>query len=66
MSAALVNYKVRRKDKQSSSNSTTAETMTAREMGFNHWKGKREFEKSKVGGHEELKKNQYAFYREEH
>ena len=36
VSAALVNYEVRRNDKQFSSNSTTAEAMTARVMGPNH------------------------------
>ena len=48
MSAALVNHEVRRKDKQSSSSSTTAEAVTARGMGSNHWKGKGDFEKSKL------------------
>jgi len=33
VSAILINYKVRRKNKQSSSNGTTAEAMTTRGMG---------------------------------
>ena len=57
VSAALVNYKVRKKDKQSSSSSTTSEVMTARGMCFNHRKGNEEFEKFKTGSHEDLKKN---------
>ena len=40
VSATLVNYKVRRKDKQSPSSSTTAKAMTAGKMSFNHQKGK--------------------------
>jgi len=35
-------------------------------MDPNHRKGKGEFEMSKTGSPEELKKNQCAFYREEH
>ena len=62
--AALLNYEVRNKDKQSSFNGTTAETMTTRGMGLNRRKGKEEFEKSKTSGHEELKKDQCAFCRE--
>ena len=57
VSSALVNYEVRRKNKQFSSNSTTAKAVTARGMGPNHRKDKGEFEKFKTGGHEELKKN---------
>ena len=57
VSTAFMNYEVRRKDKQSSSKSTTTEAMTAREMSSNHKKGKREFEKSKNSGREDLKKN---------
>jgi len=38
VSAAFVNYKVRRKDKQSSSSSIIAEVMTARGMSSNHRK----------------------------
>ena len=47
LSAALVNHKVRRKDKESSSSSTT-EALTAREIGSNHQKGKRDVGKSKT------------------
>ena len=35
VSAALVNYEVRRKDKQSSSSSTSAETLVVKGRGFN-------------------------------
>ena len=63
-SAALVNYEVRRKDNQSSSNGTTTKVMTARGMGLNHRKGKKEIGKSKTGGRKELKKNQCVFCRE--
>jgi len=62
---ALVNYEVRRKDKQFSSKSTLAEAMTARGMCSNHRKGNGDFEKSKIGGREDLEKNQGAFCREE-
>ena len=64
MSAALVNYEVSRKDKQSSSKNITAEAMTVRGMGPNYRKGKEEFGKSKIDGREELKKNQCTFCRE--
>jgi len=40
LSTVLVNYKVRRKDKQSSSKTTTAEAMTATRMSSNHRKVK--------------------------
>ena len=43
VSAALVNYEVRRKDKQSSTSSTITEAMTTRRMGSNYRKGKGEF-----------------------
>jgi len=56
---------VKRKDKHSFSNGTTTEAMIARGMSPNHRKGKREIEKSKTGGREELKKSQCAFCREE-
>jgi len=59
-----VNHEVRRKDKQSSSISTTIEAMTIRGMGSNHRKGKGDFEKSKTGGREDLKKKQCVFCRE--
>jgi len=45
-----MNYEVRRKDKQFSFKSTTAEAMTARGMSSNHRKGNGEFKKSKTGG----------------
>jgi len=35
VSAALVNYEVRRKDKQSSSNGTSTEALMVRGRGFN-------------------------------
>jgi len=41
VSAALVNYEVRRKDKQFSSNGTLAVVLTVRGRGSN-WKGKDE------------------------
>jgi len=63
--AAHVNHEVRRTDKQFSSSSTTTEAMTARGMGSNHQKGKGDFEKSKTGGREDLKKNQCNFCKEE-
>ena len=40
--------------------------MTTKGMGLNHRKGKKEFEKSKIGVRKDLKKNQCAFYREGH
>ena len=46
MSAALVNYEARRKDKQSSSNDTSAEALTVRGRGSNR-KGKGEHGESK-------------------
>ena len=49
---ALVNHKVRRKDKVSSSNSTTLEALTARGMSFNHQKRKSDVDKSKIGSRE--------------
>jgi len=39
--------------------------MTTRGMDSNQRKGKGEVEKFKTGSHEDLKKNQYAFCREE-
>ena len=65
MSAALVNQKVRRKDKKSSSSSTTVKLLTARRMSPNHRKRKGDFEKSKTGDREDLKKNQCNFCKEE-
>ena len=55
VSAALVNYEVRRKDKQSSFSSTTVET--------SHRKGKGRFEKSKTDDREDLMKNKCALCR---
>ena len=57
VSAKLINYEMRRKDKKTSSNGITTEVMIASGMSTNHRKGKREFEKSRTSGHEELKKN---------
>ena len=57
MSAALVNYEVRRKDKQSSFNGTSAETLTVRGRGSNR-KGKGEHRRSNFRpGFRDLKKN---------
>ena len=53
VSAALVNHKVRRKDKGFSSSSTIAKALTAREICSNHRKGKGDFKKSKIDGREE-------------
>ena len=64
VSAALVNHEVRRKYNQSSSSSIIAESMTARGMGSNHQKGKKDFEKFKTSDREDLK-NQCAFCKEE-
>jgi len=63
MLAALMNHEIRRKDKASSSNSTTAEALTVRRVGSNHKKGKGDFEKSKNDNRENLK-NQCAFFKE--
>jgi len=60
VSTALVNHELRKKDKESF-NSTSVKELTARGLGFNYGKGKKIFEKSKTGGHEDLKKNQCAF-----
>ena len=61
VSAALVNYEVRRKNKQSSSNSASAEALMVRDRGSNRKdKGKRERSKSRLG-FRDLKKNQCAF-----
>ena len=50
VSAALVNYEVRRKDKQSSSNGTSAEALMLRGRGFNRkGKGKRQRSESRPG-----------------
>ena len=63
--AAFLNREVRKKDKKSIFISTTLKALAIRETSFNHRKGKRDFERSKTGGHEELKKNQCTFCREE-
>jgi len=60
VSAALVNYEVRRKDKQSSSNGTSAEALTVRGRGSN-WKGKGERGRSKSKLNFRDLKNQCAF-----
>ena len=50
MSAALVNYEVRRQDKLSSSEGTSAETLMIRGRGSNQkGKGERERSKSRPG-----------------
>jgi len=64
VSTALVNYEVRRKDKQSSSSSTPAEALAVRGRGSNQkGKGARGRSKSRPGLRD-LKKNQYAFCKE--
>ena len=64
VSAALVNYEVRRKDKQFSSNGASAKALMVRGRGSNQ-KGKCEQEKSKSRpGFRDLKKNQCAFCKE--
>jgi len=64
MSAALVNYEVRRKDKQFSSNGTSAEVLTIRGRHSNR-EGKDEPGRSKSkSGFTDLKKNQCAFCKE--
>ena len=62
--AALVNYEVRRKDKQSSSKGTTAEVLMVRGRCSTR-KGKNERERSESRpGFRDLKKNQCAFCKE--
>ena len=51
MLASLVNREVRRKDKESSSSSTTIKTLTVRGISSNHQKGKGDVGKSKTGNH---------------
>ena len=51
MSTILVNHKVRRKENESSSSSTTAETLIARGMGSNYEKDKEDVGKSIIGNH---------------
>jgi len=64
VSAAFVNSEVRRKDKQFSSSSTSAEALVVRGSSFNQkGKGVRERLKSRLG-FRDLKKNQCAFCKE--
>ena len=64
MSVALVNYEMRRKNKQSSSNGTSAEVLMVRGGGSNR-KGNGKHERSKFRlGLRDLKKNQCAFCKE--
>jgi len=64
VSTVLVNYEVRRKDKQFSSNGTSAEALMIRGIGFNR-KGKGERERFKFRpGFRDLKKKQCAFSKE--
>ena len=61
VSADLVNYEVRRKDKQSFSNGLSAEALMVRGRGSNRkGKGKRQRLESRLG-FKDLKKNQCAF-----
>ena len=63
VSAAHVNYEVRRQDKLSSSKGTSSEALTVRGRGSNR-KGKGKHERSKSRpGFRNLKKNQCAFCR---
>ena len=64
MPAALVNYEVRRKDKQPYSNGTSTEALTVKGMGFNR-KGKGERGRSKFRpSFRDMRKNQFAFCKE--
>ena len=64
MSAALINYEVRRKDKQSSSNGTLVEALIVRGRGSNRKdKGERQRSESRPG-FRDLKNNQCAFCKE--
>ena len=64
MLTALVNYEVRRKDKQSSSNGTSAEALIVRGRGSNQ-KGKGECQRLESRPEfRDLKKNQCAFCRD--
>ena len=64
VSTALINYEVRRKDKQSSSNGTSAEALMVKSKGSNQkGKGARERSKSRPG-FRDLNKNQCAFCKE--
>ena len=64
VSAALINYEVRKKDKQSSSNGTSTEELMVRGRSSNR-NGKGERERSKFRpGFRDLKKNQCTFCKE--
>ena len=64
MSAALVNYEVRRHDRLSSSGSTTADALTVKGKSFNR-KGRGDQGRSKSGSDfRDLKKNQCALCKE--
>jgi len=64
VSAALVNYEVRRQDRLSSSGSTTAEALTVRGRSFNR-KGRGNQGRSKSrSGFRDQKRNQYALCKE--
>ena len=64
VSAALVNYEVRRQDKLSSSEGTLAEAL-AKRGGSSHWKDKGDRGRSKSRPvFRDLKKNQSAFCKE--
>jgi len=64
VSAALVNYEVRRQDRLSSSGSTTVEALAVRGRSSNR-KGKGDQERSKFrSGFRDLKKNQCALCKE--
>ena len=63
VSPALVNHELRKKDKESSNN-TSVETLTVRGKSFNR-KEKGNHDRSKTRtGFKDLKKNQRAFYKE--
>jgi len=64
MSAAFVNHEVRRKDKTSSSSNTIVKALTARGIGSNYRREKREIGKSKIDNRG-LRKNQCVFCKEE-
>jgi len=64
VSAALVNYEVRRQDRLSSLGSTTAEALAIRDRSFNQkGRGVQRRSKSRLG-FRDLKRNQYALYKE--
>ena len=64
VSAALVSYEVKRQDKLSSSESTTAETLTVRDRSSNR-KGRDDQGRSKSrSGYKNLKRNQCALCKE--